>query len=243
MSYSSAEKNFYQRHYQGGLQFAQDDAVRAAGASHFAPGKRYHLLTTALDPQQRHGTAVEIGCAGGDCIAYLGSRFQFERLIGVDIAFPDGMDRRVGNVQFLQANSNEKLPLPDSSVDVYIAMMVIEHLFDPFHAFAEIARVLSPQGRAFVNLPLVTSIKNRLRLLAGRLPVTSVPFERWMVDREWDGNHLHYFSMDAIRRLASMHGMALTKVAGVGAYHRVKSLAPSLLANEVSFVLVRRPPP
>ena len=66
-------------------------------------------------------------------------------------------------------------------------MMVIEHLFDPFHAFREIERVLSPTGQGFINLPLVTSLKNRLRLLGGNLPVTSVSFDRWLVDKEWDG--------------------------------------------------------
>lgn len=237
MAYSSAEKDFYQRHYQGELRLAQRGTLPATEAAWFAPGKRYSLLLSELDPNARYGTAVEIGCSSGDCIVFLGSRFSFDKLIGVDIAFPDDAQTQLDGVQFMQANSNERLPLDDGSVDVYVAMMVIEHLFDPFHAFREIKRLLSPQGRAFVNLPLVTSIKNRLRLLSGRLPVTSVPFERWLVDREWDGNHLHYFSVDSIHRLAALHGLSVTQTAGVGSHHRLKSMAPRLLANELSFVL------
>lgn len=240
MSYSSAEKDFYQRHYQGGLKLARPASLADTEARHFAPGKRYHLLMSELDPQAQYGTAVEIGCSGGDCIVYLGSRMRFEKLIGIDIAFPDGMNKEAGGVQFMQSNGNERLPLADASIDVYVAMMVIEHLFDPFFAFREIQRVLAPGGRAFVNLPLVTSLKNRLRLLSGRLPVTSVPFERWLVDKEWDGNHLHYFSVDAIHRLAELSGLRVTTLAGVGTQHRLKSLAPRLLANELSFVLEHR---
>ena len=239
MAYSSAEKEFYQRHYQGELKAADAGDFGGAERNHFAPGKRYHLLLSELDPQQRYGTAVEIGCSDGYCIAYLGSRFNFDKLVGLDIAFADGLQKRVGAVDFVQANSNERLPLEDGSVDVYVAMMVIEHLFDPFHAFREIERVLSPTGLGFINLPLVTSLKNRLRLLFGNLPVTSVAFDRWLIDKEWDGNHLHYFSMDSIRRLCAQSGLEVVKVAGVGSHHQLKSMLPNLLANEVSFVVRR----
>lgn len=240
MSYSSSEKTFYQRHYAGGLQVASQEALDAARDAHYLPGKRYHLLLTELDPARTYGTVVEIGCADGGSLRYLASRVRFRRVVGIDIAFPDGMAQEIDGVQFLQANSNERLPLEDGSVDVYVAMMVIEHLFDPFHAFQEVKRVLSPTGQAFINLPLVTSIKNRLRLLTGRLPVTSVPFERWLVDREWDGNHLHYFSVDAIERLAALSGLQLTKVAGVGSHHQWKSRLPRWLANELSFVVTHK---
>ena len=243
MAYSSAEKEFYQRHYAGGLGTAKRAAVADTQALHFAPGKRYHLIMDELDPQRRYGTAVEIGCSDGDCAVFLHNRFKFDQVIGIDIAFPDDMQREVAGVKFMQANSNEKLPLEDASVEVYVAMMVIEHLFDPFHAFRDIKRVLAPDGMAFVNLPLVTSIKNRVRLLCGQVPITSVPFDRWFVDKEWDGNHLHYFSLDSIRRLADLCGLVVTRVACVGPRYQWKNLAPSFLANELSFVMKHKDRP
>ena len=57
-------------------------------------------------------------------------------------------------------------------------MMVFEHLLDPWFSFAEVKRILSPTGRAFINLPIVTNIKNRFRILIGRMPSTSVPYSR-----------------------------------------------------------------
>ena len=44
MAYSSAEKEFYQRHYQGELRAANAGDFGGAERNHFAPGKRYHLL-------------------------------------------------------------------------------------------------------------------------------------------------------------------------------------------------------
>lgn len=237
MAYSSAEKEFYQRHYQGALKINNSANLSEIEKTFFSPGKRYHIVCSELNVQKQYGTAVEIGCSDGDCMVYLGSRFKFKKLIGIDIAFPDDMHQEIGGVNYIQANSNDPLPLDDASVDVYVAMMVIEHLFDPFQSFAEIKRILSPSGQAFVNLPLVTSLKNRYRLMTGRLPITSVPFKRWLVDREWDGNHLHYFSMDAIQQLAKLSGLRVARASGVGRFHQLKTLAPSWLASEVSFSL------
>lgn len=237
MSYASSERDFYQRHYAGELKVAHDIDLRTVAAESFAPGKRYSLILDELETTRTYGTVVEIGCASGECLRYLAGRYRFRETIGVDIAFPDDMSTNHGGIRFVQSNSNNRLPFDDGSIDVYIAMMVIEHLFDPFHAFAEIKRVLSRDGVAFVNLPLVTSIRNRLRLLRGKVPVTSVAVDRWFDDREWDGNHLHYFSVETIRRLASANGLAVGRISGVGSQHKLKSAMPSLLASELSFTL------
>jgi SAM-dependent methyltransferase len=45
------------------------------------------------------------------------------------------------------------LPFPDGSVDRVIASEVLEHIPDDAAAFAEIARVLTPGGRAAVTVP------------------------------------------------------------------------------------------
>lgn len=91
---------------------------------------------------------------------------------------------------------------------------------------------------AYVNLPLVTSLKNRLRLLAGFVPVTSISFDKWFDERGWDGNHLHYFSLAAIRRLAKACGLRVLDVRGVGSFHLLKSAWLSLSASEITFSLV-----
>lgn len=232
--YSSAERDFYVRHYGGGLD-ASDATLEDVRASLFAPGRRYHLIDRVLRGRPPGGRAIEIGCGSGGALQVMVADYGFSEAVGFDIAFDE--ERRIGPVRLVPANFNQRLPVPDGWAAVVVAMMVIEHVFDPFHAFREVARVLAPGGVAAVNLPLVTSLRNRWRLLTGRVPETSVPFERWFADREWDGNHLHYFSLHSIRRLAAASGLHVGDVTGVGRAARLKSLFPQLLAGEVSFTL------
>jgi hypothetical protein len=91
---------------------------------------------------------------------------------------------------------------------------------------------------AFVNLPLVTAVPNRLRLLAGQLPITSGPMSRWFERHEWDGGHLHYFSLPSIRRLAATCELRVTEIAGVGRLHGMKTAFPEWLASEVTFSVI-----
>jgi hypothetical protein len=69
------------------------------------------------------------------------------------------------------------------------------------------------------------------------VPETSVPYKNWFNEGEWDGNHLHYFSLSSIRDLARSCGLHLTDVRGVGKFHKIKAVLPGLLASEVTFRL------
>jgi len=91
------------------------------------------------------------------------------------------------------------------------------------------------EEQPYVNLPLVTGLRNRIRLLGGGLPETSIRYKRWFQMGEWDGNHLHYFSLRSIHDLAYSCGLRLTDIRGVGAFHELKTRLPSLLAAEVTF--------
>jgi SAM-dependent methyltransferase len=192
-----------------------------------------------LTKERSNGVIAELGCSQGDALKWLAANFRFERLIGFDIAIDRPEAAAPGGVEFVATNLNDALPLGSASVDVVVAMMVVEHLFDPFQAFSEIARVLSLDGFAVINLPLVTSLKNRWRLMRGQLPQTSVAYSRWLVDREWDGNHLHYFSVSSIRDLLSACGLQMGEHQGVGRAHIFKTRFPSFLANELSFCAKR----
>ena len=225
------ERDYYVRHHGGSIKFSEpqfDQIYRDA----FAPGKRYHLLHRILNVNHG-GTVVEVGCSDAGSLMYLKHRFGFSRAVGLDIAIE--RPTIFNGIELVPANFNERLPLEDSSINVFIAMMVIEHLFDPFHAFREIKRVLTPDGVGVVNLPLVTNVKNRLRLMCGRLPETSVGFQRWIAEEEWDGNHLHYFSVPSIYALTAKTGLRIAALSACGRLHRLKKIFPSLLAAEITF--------
>jgi SAM-dependent methyltransferase len=233
----SAEAKFYKNHYAGGVGVGAT-LLEVFAREMLAPGKRYGLVAEHLFRDDRAGGCLaEIGCGGGEALLILSESRQFDRIIGVDIALIPPCRRRdtAPSVEFLNSNLNEKWPFADGEVDHLIAMMVIEHLFDPFHAFREIKRCLSNRGAAYVNLPLVTRLWNRMRLLVGELPETSIRYEQWFQSGEWDGNHLHYFSLRSIHDLARSCGLRLTDIRGVGTFHELKTRLPSLLAAEVTF--------
>ena len=47
------------------------------------------------------------------------------------------------------------LPFKDSSLDVVVAQEVLEHIYDPFSAIAEVARVLKPGGTFYCQVPFI----------------------------------------------------------------------------------------
>ena len=74
--------------------------------------------------------------------------------------------------------------------------------------------------------------------MSGRLPVTSRP--DWFEIEEWDGGHLHYFSIESIRRLAHLYDLQPTHWFPVGRGIRAKQMFPHLLCGEISVVLKKR---
>jgi SAM-dependent methyltransferase len=138
------------------------------------------------------------------------------------------------NMAFDKSDLNEDFELPDNAFDVLVALMVIEHLFDPFHSFAQAYRVVRPGGRIFINLPNIGSFRCRWELLWGKLPVTSSP--DWFEKREWDGNHLHYFTVKETLRLAELTGMKLEGIYPVGGNLGLKRMRPSLFCHEICYV-------
>jgi len=151
----------------------------------------------------------------------------------VDIVDRSGNRAFPINVQPVIANLDHRFPFADGQFDALIAMMVIEHMFDPFHAFSEAARVTRRGGSLFINLPNIAALKCRLQLLAGRMPITSS--SDWFARREWDGNHLHYFTVAEVIRLGALFGLELVKARPVGRFTAFKALWPALLCHEITY--------
>ncbi|MBN2307687.1 MAG: class I SAM-dependent methyltransferase [Candidatus Hydrogenedentes bacterium] len=67
----------------------------------------------------------------------------------------------------------EPLPYPAAHFDVVLFASVIEHLYNPRPALAEIARVLRPGGVLVLEAPNAVALGRRLDALAGRNPFHS----------------------------------------------------------------------
>ncbi|HIJ49861.1 MAG TPA: class I SAM-dependent methyltransferase [Nitrospinae bacterium] len=73
------------------------------------------------------------------------------------------------NIETKWADFSLQIPIPTSSFDVVVAGEVIEHLPYPEITIAEIYRILKPEGLFIGSVPNSYHIKNRLRVLKGRL--------------------------------------------------------------------------
>ena len=67
------------------------------------------------------------------------------------------------------ADFSLQIPISTSSFDVVVAGEVIEHLPYPEITIAEISRILKPEGLFIGSVPNSYHLKNRLRVLKGRL--------------------------------------------------------------------------
>jgi len=101
-------------------------------------------------------------------------------------------------------------PYGNDSLDVVLAVEVLEHIdgHDPF--FAEAARVLKPGGKLFFTTPNVLSLKSRVRfLLTGTFysfpPL--VPFVKAPASQ-----HISPFTLNRYEWMLSQHEMQLTRV-------------------------------
>jgi SAM-dependent methyltransferase len=224
-------RRFYERSFAAQLN-RDGGAYSISRAALEAGNQRYSAAFEYLrDNPGKH--VLEMGYGGNgvvDNFAPLCARYEI-----VDILDRFATEGRPENLAVHIANLDNRFPFEDARFDVVIAMMVIEHLYDPFHAFAEVARVAKPGARIFVNLPNIGSIRCRLDLMLGRLPNTSTA--SWFDQREWDGGHLHYFTVDSVRRLAEVSGLKLVGQRAVGSMPALKRLRPSLLCHEITYVL------
>ena len=123
---------------QGGAQIAYEHVHRYAMAARWACGKR------VLD--------VATGCGFG---AALLSRFaQAVWALDIDAASLQAATAEYASdrILFLQADAR-RLPFPDRSLDLVLAMEVLEHVEDQELLVSEIARVTRPAGCALISTP------------------------------------------------------------------------------------------
>jgi methionine biosynthesis protein MetW len=187
---------------------------------------RHDVALHLLKPGVR---LLDIGCWDGRLLEAIRRAGLFGELYGVDLPFEavEKVKSKGFNAQVVDLNG-EPLPFLDEYFDTVILLAVLEHVFDPYAVIREIHRVLRPGGMLIIDVPNVASFTNRIRILSGRLPVTST-------DPGWDGGHLHYFTKYALDQFLLSEGFQINVRKSTGGRLYLREWWISLLAGELIY--------
>ncbi len=148
----------------------------------FGPSFDLRALPALLD---EGWTVGDLGCGTGGLAESL-SPFV-AKVVGVDssAAMLSAARRRLkgaANVE-LHRGEMESLPLPDSSLDAALLVLVLHHLPEPPLALAEVARVLRPGGRVLV-VDMQPHEREEYRIEMGHAWLGFAPdaLERWLAE-------------------------------------------------------------
>jgi ubiquinone/menaquinone biosynthesis C-methylase UbiE len=177
-------------------------------------------------------SVLDIGCGDGDLMVLLKDKYQ--EIWGVDIALPriDRIQKKTGKdsgFHFKEEDANKKLSFKDGYFNTVIAISFMEHIFDPYQFIKECHRLLHQGGTFIIQVPNLAFLPNRIRLLAGQLPVTSK-------EMGWDGGHLHYFTIQTLKKLLVSQGFEVVKITSGGIFARVRRIWGSLLGPDIFIV-------
>lgn len=176
---------------------------------------------------------LDIGCWDGGFALRAQEQGLFREVYGVDLVEDAvAIAKKRGVTAYVADLNTEPLPFEAEFFDAVTMLAVLEHVFDPYFAVAEAHRVLKPGGEFIVAVPNVASASNRLRILRGRIPVTSI-------DPGWDGGHLHYFTPYDLTRLLTESGFNVVARNATGGRPCLREWWLSLLSGEFVVKAIR----
>jgi 2-polyprenyl-3-methyl-5-hydroxy-6-metoxy-1,4-benzoquinol methylase len=154
-------------------------------------------------PLEKVGNVLDIGCSGGDYLAYLRTLGWEVHGIELDEEAARYARERFGIHVHVGAAEHALNDFPDEGFDVVTMWHVLEHLFDPSSVLAEVHRVLRPDGILMLEMPNFDS------LWASMLGEYWFPLE---IPR-----HLYHFTPLTLRAILTKTGFRLTRLVGVPA--------------------------
>lgn len=156
-------------------------------------------------------TCLDVGCGDG-AVSGVWLSQHAGSYIGVDIssraveaARELGLDARV-------IGDATNLPFDDETFDLIVCIEVLEHLFEPQLATAEMGRVLRPGGTLVAQVPNVVHWWHRaVFAVKGRF----VPFGD-ALSEPWRDPHIRFFTFTSLQAMLRQQGFQPTRVEGHG---------------------------
>jgi 2-polyprenyl-3-methyl-5-hydroxy-6-metoxy-1,4-benzoquinol methylase len=123
----------------------------------------YKLAFSVLTSSQVHGDMLEFGAGTGAFITQLRNSIYQGSITGADIlSRPESLQ---SEIQWIQADLNYSMSVPDASFDVIVSTEVIEHLENPRAIFREFYRLLRPGGKLLITTPNQESLRSLSSLI------------------------------------------------------------------------------
>jgi 2-polyprenyl-3-methyl-5-hydroxy-6-metoxy-1,4-benzoquinol methylase len=149
-----------------------------------------------LFAQADPASLLDVGCGEGVLTHRWAMRLDDRRVVGIDLDDPllhaEWEHRQAPNLTY-QVMKAENLPFADGEFDVATAIEVLEHVPDPAHTVAEMARVAS--GHLLVSVPR-EPLWRGLNLARGA----------YVADLGNTPGHLNHWSKRSFVKLLSRHG-------------------------------------
>ncbi len=153
--------------------------------------KVYQLkaLRLAQEFSPIHPYIIELGSADDSFLDLVKDKLKGTG-IGLDLTKGDDLE--------------EPLKIKSNSVDLALALELIEHLFDTDSFLTEIHRVLKPEGILILSTPNLASLSNRLRLLFGGYP-------KYLEYSTKGAGHIHPYTPRILLSQLESSGFQITK--------------------------------
>jgi SAM-dependent methyltransferase len=168
---------------------------------------------SAVAASYSEGTVLEIGCGEGAQLATLAGSHK----LGIDLSLHALLRARRRSRAACAIARAEELPFPASSIDLVVAVGVMEHFESPHAAAAEIRRVLAPGGH---YITLIHTDMNWSERLAVRLRQFLVPRPRPLALLRWIGKKLFHpivqplrksYTIESARECLECNGLQVTR--------------------------------
>lgn len=165
---------------------------------------------------------LDIGCGDGTYTLLLKKALKADEAVGIEISAEAVGALKEKGIKAYQLDIDEQsFPFEDDSFDFVYCGEIIEHVFNPDHLLAEVARVLKPGGKCIITTPNLAGWPNRLALLLGYQPfATSVSPEHegagklLMKGDEGQWGHIRVFTLRALKELVKIHSFKILSTSG-----------------------------
>jgi SAM-dependent methyltransferase len=111
------------------------------------------LFRELLQEFTPHGNCLDAGCGEGLFAPFLNRFPEFKRIVHIDLQKPQVARFELDARHEVAEGSIVDLPFADGEFDFVFCTEVLEHIDEDQRAFAEIGRVLRPNGLALLSAP------------------------------------------------------------------------------------------